>query len=88
MKKPEVVIDAEADLGLNLCNVSAQWSPSDTEPTVKNVSFEIKGPSKVALIGRCGSGKTTLLHTILKETFLRQGQIEVKGTPIIALAEQ
>ena len=72
-EKPEVTIDANADLGLKLCDVTAFWSPSDVEPPVKQVSFDIKGPLNVALIGRCGSGKTTLLHTILKETYLREG---------------
>lgn len=34
-EKPEVTMDASADLGLKLCDVTAFWSPSDFEPPVK-----------------------------------------------------
>lgn len=58
-------------------------------PIIKNIDFEFANCERVALIGRVGCGKTTLLNTILKEAFIKEGQIELRSGPILAAyAEQ
>ena len=73
---------------LKFDNVSAIWSPTEyietQQPIIKDISFEFSNCERVALIGRVGCGKSTLLNTILKEAYVREGQIEVKSGPILA----
>ena len=78
---------------VKFANVSAIWSPTEYLMTqtavIQDVSFEFNEYNKVALIGRVGCGKTTLLNTILKETFIQKGHVEVGGSRLLAsYAEQ
>ena len=50
------------DFSIVVNNVS--FSYDKKSPIVKNVSFEVKEGSKVALIGRTGAGKSTILNLI------------------------
>lgn len=78
---------------LKFSNVSAIWSPTEyietQTPIIKDISFEFAKCERVALIGRVGCGKSTLLNTILKEAYVREGQVEVNSGPVLAAyAEQ
>lgn len=85
--KPEDLKNQIEQPSIKFQNVSAVWSPTEFAQTgqeiIKNISFEFSNNEKVAIIGRVGCGKTTLLNTILKETFIQTGQIEISGTELI-----
>jgi ATP-binding cassette, subfamily B, bacterial MsbA len=51
-------------------------------PALKNVSFEIKRGSTVAIVGSSGAGKSTLLDLLLRFRDPQQGQITVDGRPM------
>ena len=46
---------------------------------LKNIDLEIDKGEKVCILGPRGSGKTTLLYSLLKETVLGSGKLEVRG---------
>jgi ATP-binding cassette subfamily C (CFTR/MRP) protein 4 len=50
------------------------------------VNFTLKSGELMVVIGYVGSGKTTLLRSILNETKLMKGNLEIKGK--IAYVEQ
>jgi ABC-type multidrug transport system fused ATPase/permease subunit len=63
-------------------NVSFAY-PSRKDITVlKEINFEIKEGSKVALVGQSGSGKSTLVQLLMKFYKLSGGQIKVDGRNI------
>lgn len=43
-------------------------------------------PSLMVVVGQVGSGKTTLLHSLMEETTLKTGSIDISGT--VAYVEQ
>ncbi len=52
---------------------------------VKNVSFEVKKPQMIGIIGRSGAGKSTLLRIINRLTDATDGSIEIEGQNILDL---
>jgi ABC-type transport system involved in cytochrome bd biosynthesis fused ATPase/permease subunit len=50
------------------------------------VNFTLKSGELMVIIGYVGSGKTTLLKSILNETKLVKGSLEIKGS--VAYVEQ
>jgi ATP-binding cassette, subfamily B, bacterial len=63
-------------------NVSFAY-PSRKDITVlKEINFEIKEGSKVALVGQSGSGKSTLVQLLMKFYKLSGGRIKVDGRNI------
>jgi len=46
---------------------------------LKNVTMEVKTGELCAVVGRVASGKSTLCAAILNETFLKSGEISLKG---------
>lgn len=55
---------------------------SNNQIALKDISFEIKKSSKVAIIGRNGSGKTTLINSLLRLYNYNSGSIELNGANI------
>mmetsp|Transcript_4432 Transcript_4432/g.6537 ORF Transcript_4432/g.6537 Transcript_4432/m.6537 type:complete len:80 (-) Transcript_4432:2458-2697(-) len=56
---------------------------------IKDISFSLEGPKKVAIIGKVGSGKSTLLATIMKEAMVKSGSVEVvSGKNAVCISEQ
>lgn len=55
---------------------------SNNQIALKDISFEIKKSSKVAIIGRNGSGKTTLINSLLRLYSYNSGSIELNGANI------
>jgi ABC-type multidrug transport system fused ATPase/permease subunit len=49
---------------------------------LKNLSFNIKGGTKVGIIGRTGSGKSTLFQTLFRFIELEEGLILIDGIDI------
>jgi len=76
-----------------MTNCSFCWSfqrpkSEDVAPkiAIQNVNFSLKSGELMVVIGYVGSGKTTLLRSILNETKLLKGDMEIKGR--IAYVEQ
>lgn len=90
IKKPNIKLITE-DALTDVCALSVKdYTVSYDDMLLENVTFEIGGTEKVAIIGRNGSGKTTLLREIFKRaqdsiqihpqvkmTYLAQNQNEV-----------
>ena len=60
---------------LSLQNLTAGYSPE--QPVLRDLSFEITGPQRVALSGPNGSGKTTLLSVITGELLPLAGTVHL-----------
>ncbi|MDA1316808.1 MAG: ABC transporter ATP-binding protein [bacterium] len=58
-------------------NVSFQYG--EGRNVLKNVSFDMKGPETVALVGHSGAGKTTITNLILKFYEQTSGTISING---------
>jgi ATP-binding cassette subfamily B protein len=67
LKKTDIPDQGAIDLKhfetLKVKNLSFQF-PESSQPTLKNINFEIQAGQKVGLVGPVGSGKTTLLHLL------------------------
>lgn len=61
-------------------NVSFAYSES--EPTLKNISFEVRPGETVALVGHSGAGKTTLVSLLLKLYVPQSGKITLDGVDL------
>lgn len=62
-------------------NVSFKYNGRD-DYALKNISFKINYPMKVALVGINGSGKTTLLKLLLRLYDVTEGEILINNTNI------
>ena len=59
-------------------NVSFTY-PHDTEPTLKNVSFEIEPGQRVGVVGATGAGKSTLAQLIPRLFDPQEGSVLIGG---------
>ncbi|TVY60887.1 ABC transporter FUM19 [Lachnellula suecica] len=57
-------------------NIEASYG-SDSDPVLRNISFQIEAGQKVAICGRTGSGKSSLLLTLFGLLDLRSGSITI-----------
>jgi len=51
-------------------------------PIIKNVSFEVKSGSSIALVGPTGAGKTTIVNLLARFYDVNSGRILIDGTDI------
>ena len=74
--------------GLSLENVTFTY-PGASQPTLCNLSLDIKPGESIALVGLNGAGKTTLLKLITRLYDVDSGSITIDGIPLteIKLAE-
>ncbi|MDO8265742.1 MAG: ABC transporter ATP-binding protein [Candidatus Saccharibacteria bacterium] len=61
---------------------NVDFSYNENQPVLKDISFEIKHGSKVALVGESGEGKTTLTNLILRLYEIDSGKITIDGVDI------
>ena len=66
---------------IEFCNVSFRYEPH-LPLILKNVSFTINSPEKVALVGVNGSGKTTIIKLLLRFYDPTEGSILLNGIDI------
>lgn len=68
---------------LRIENLSKEYEPG--KPILKNISFEVKGRSSVAIIGPSGTGKSTLIRCVNKLIPPTAGNVYVSGKNISEL---
>jgi len=61
---------------------------ADTEPTLKNVSFDVHPGQYVALVGASGSGKTTVSYLIPRFYDVTGGSVKFSGTDVRELNQE
>lgn len=64
-----------------LKDVELKYRPK-TELVLKKLSFNIKGGSKIGVVGRTGAGKSTLSLALTRVVELQGGSIEIDGVNI------
>lgn len=62
-----------------ILSVSNAYKSFGATTVFENITFEIRGSEKIALIGKNGCGKTTLLKLIANELTLDKGQIHKRN---------
>jgi len=60
--------------------------PDATDPVIRDLSFTLVGPERVAVTGRNGSGKTSLLRLLTGDLAALSGRAEIHGT--VAVLDQ
>jgi ATP-binding cassette subfamily B protein len=58
------------------------------QPVLKNVSFEQRSGSKLALVGESGEGKTTITNLLLRLYDPQSGKILIDGTDITTVTQR
>lgn len=62
--------------------------PGDSQPTLKDVSFQIAAGSMLGIVGATGSGKTTLAQLIARLYDPDSGQIKIGGVDVREIPEK
>ena len=55
---------------------------AETEPTLKNITFELPANQTLGILGRTGSGKSTLARLLLRLYDIHQGEIYLGGVSL------
>ncbi|XP_077987383.1 ATP-binding cassette sub-family C member 4-like [Glandiceps talaboti] len=75
-----------SDCEVSARDVTGSWDTNHANPTLKDITFEVKPGQVMAVIGPVGSGKSSLLMTLLGEMPVTNGKVQVKGK--VAYASQ
>ena len=67
--------------GLSIKNVTFTY-PGANQPTLRNISVDIKPGESIALVGLNGAGKTTLLKLLTRLYDVDSGTITIDGIPL------
>lgn len=73
--------EKDGDIAVRFNNVSFSYKNAK-EPSVENISFEIKKGQRVGIIGPTGSGKTTLINLIPRLYDCTEGSVELMGKDV------
>lgn len=68
-------------------NVTIRYAP-ELEPALVDISFELKGGSNTAIVGRTGSGKSTLAAALLATVPVEKGRILIDGVDLATVDRQ
>ncbi|KAK5950938.1 hypothetical protein OHC33_008010 [Knufia fluminis] len=68
-------------------NVTIRYAPH-LEPALTDVSFELKGGTNTAIVGRTGSGKSTLAAALLATVPVEKGRILIDGIDLATVDRQ
>ena len=77
----------DGDIAVRFNNVSFSYKNAK-EPSVENISFEIKKGQRVGIIGPTGSGKTTLINLIPRLYDCTEGSVELMGKDVKAYTRE
>lgn len=75
------VPDEELNGSIVFDNVTFTY-PHDTEPTLKNISFEIEPGQMVGVVGATGAGKSTLAQLIPRLFDPQEGSVSIGGRDV------
>jgi ATP-binding cassette subfamily B protein len=62
--------------------IAAFTYPDKEEPTLRDISVDLKPGQTLGIVGRTGSGKTTFCRLLLREFDAEEGAIRIGGIPI------
>ena len=80
--------EAEADLEGSLVFDHVNFtSPTDTEPMLKDISFEVKPGEMIGVVGATGAGKSTLAQLIPRLFDPQEGFIKIGGKDLRDISE-
>ncbi|MGZ7204667.1 ATP-binding cassette domain-containing protein, partial [Streptococcus pyogenes] len=68
-------------------NVSFTY-PKDSEPSLKNVSFEAKSGQMIGIVGVTGAGKSTLAQLIPRLFDPQEGKITIGGRDLKEVSQE
>ncbi|KAJ9656906.1 hypothetical protein H2198_004659 [Neophaeococcomyces mojaviensis] len=68
-------------------NVTVKYAPH-LDPALSDVSFELKGGTNTAIVGRTGSGKSTLATALLATVPVTSGRILIDGVDLATVDRQ
>lgn len=68
-------------------NVTIRYAPH-LEPALTDISFELKGGTNTAIVGRTGSGKSTLAAALLATVPIEKGRILIDGVDLATVDRQ
>uniref|UniRef100_UPI00398F0E09 ATP-binding cassette sub-family C member 2 n=1 Tax=Pristiophorus japonicus TaxID=55135 RepID=UPI00398F0E09 len=71
--------DPSCESAVSFSDASFSWEKNE-EPTIKNITLDIKSGSLVAVVGQVGCGKSSLMSALLGEMENIKGFINVKGS--------
>jgi ATP-binding cassette, subfamily B, multidrug efflux pump len=63
-------------------NIHSFTYPTDQEPMLKDIVFELGQGQTLGIVGKTGAGKTTLLKLLIREFDLTDGRISIGGKVI------
>ena len=79
--------EKDGDIAVRFNNVSFSYKNAK-EPSVENISFEIKKGQRVGIIGPTGSGKSTLINLIPRLYDCTEGSVELMGKDVKAYTRE
>ncbi|KAA0963267.1 ABC transporter ATP-binding protein [Streptococcus cristatus] len=80
--------EAEEDLEGSLVFDHVTFTyPTDTEPTLKDISFEVKPGEMIGVVGATGAGKSTLAQLIPRLFDPQEGSIKIGGKDLRDISE-
>lgn len=83
--KEENVVDDSRKKGLKINDAAFSWV-KDKDAQISKINMEVRPGELAIVIGQVGSGKSTLLNSIMSETYIKQGSMDLNGR--IAYVEQ
>lgn len=67
---------------------SVTFSYKKTEPSIENISFQLKAGETLGVIGATGSGKSTLAALLMRLYDPDSGVVSINGRPVFSLSEE
>ncbi|MCJ1312553.1 hypothetical protein MMC25_006227 [Agyrium rufum] len=65
-------------------NYTTRYAP-ELEPTLNDISFDVKAGERIAIVGRTGAGKSTLTLALIRGLEACGGRIEIDGVDIASV---